>query len=228
MNDYIILLQLVFMCFILISSIAALIKSIHKRHYKMPITKYNNLEIANLIKQADPNFNRIKFEKFAKDLFVDFQNTLTNGNLEIIRPFETIEFFEKHNMELNKYVKNNQIIIKDKIIIKDINFVSFEHTVDKDILKIDIDSKMCEYIIDRKTKQVIAGNKNVEHHNTYTMTFVRKKGSLTKTNELGINATNCPNCGAPVHMISTGKCQYCNSIIVTNDCGWILSNLVKK
>ena len=45
-----------------------------------------------------------------------------------------------------------------------------------------------------------------------------KDGKATKT-------TNCPNCGAPTEVTSTGRCPYCHSVIVTKQYDWVLDNL---
>ena len=36
---------------------------------------------------------------------------------------------------------------------------------------------------------------------------------------------NCPNCGAPTEITSSGKCEYCKSIITTGDHDWVLSDI---
>ena len=42
---------------------------------------------------------------------------------------------------------------------------------------------------------------------------------------LGGEIMNCPNCGAPTQITSSGKCEYCGSIITTGEHSWALSNL---
>jgi tRNA U34 5-carboxymethylaminomethyl modifying enzyme MnmG/GidA len=43
--------------------------------------------------------------------------------------------------------------------------------------------------------------------------------------EKGVKTTNCPNCGAPTDITSTGRCPYCDSVIVTKQYDWVLDNL---
>ena len=40
-----------------------------------------------------------------------------------------------------------------------------------------------------------------------------------------LNEMNCPNCGAPTNITSSGKCSYCGSVITTKDYGWVLAGL---
>ena len=41
----------------------------------------------------------------------------------------------------------------------------------------------------------------------------------------GGNSKFCPNCGAPTQITSSGKCEYCGSIITKGEHSWALSNL---
>ena len=47
----------------------------------------------------------------------------------------------------------------------------------------------------------------------------------TKEGTADTNTTNCPNCGAPTKITSSGKCEYCGSIITTGEHDWVLSGL---
>ena len=59
----------------------------------------------------------------------------------------------------------------------------------------------------------------------YKMTFERTKGTLTKKGTEKLDAKNCPNCGAPLKITSSGKCEYCGSIVSTGVHDWVLSNI---
>ena len=87
---------------------------------------------------------------------------------------------------------------------------------------------MGDYIIDEKTKEIIKGNKETEYTHTYTLTFTRTSGVITPDEGEKIKTTNCPNCGAPTKITSSGKCEYCGSVITTGRYTWVLSNLERK
>ena len=59
----------------------------------------------------------------------------------------------------------------------------------------------------------------------YLMTFNRKKGVLTKAGTSNKSTTNCPNCGAPTEITSSGQCEYCDSVITTGEHDWVLSDI---
>lgn len=193
-----------------------------------PTVSYNDAEVERKIKQVDPNFNKTEFESFAKEVFIKLQNAWTERDWEKIRPFESEELFAQHKAQLDGYIKNNQINVMDRISVNGMHLVSFEQSGEKDILKIDLSTRMSDYIIDATTKQVIKGDRTKEYYHVYTLTFIRKKGNITVSGGSGLNTTNCPNCGAPTTITSSGRCEYCNSVITTEDHGWVLSNLTRK
>lgn len=186
------------------------------------------LQVVEKIKQIDPLFNKEDFIVTSKNLFIKLQQAWTDRNWSIIRVFETNELFEQHKNQLQGYIDNNQINVMDRICVNYAYLYDFIQEGDKDILKIRLNSRMADYIIDATTKEVIKGDKQTERTNTYILTFVRKKGLQTKEGTDKINTTNCPNCGAPTQITSSGECEYCGSVITTGEYNWVLSNLERE
>ncbi len=208
-----------------------------RKHLNRPRMNYENIRsqtiyednlVANKIKQIDPNFNVEEFESYAKEIFIKLQNAWTDRDWEKIRPFESKELFEQHKAQLDGYIKNNQINVMERICVNWVHLLTFEQYAGNDILKVDLNSRMGDYIIDATTKKVIRGDKNKEYYHTYTLTFIRTTGELTEAGANGLKTTNCPNCGAPTTITSSGRCEYCNSVITTERYGWVLSNLTRK
>ncbi len=191
-------------------------------------TIYEDKLVENKIKQIDPNFNVEEFESFAKEVFIKLQNAWTDRDWEKIRPFESEELFEQHKAQLEGYIKNNQINVMERISVNWMHLLTFEQYAGNDVLKVDLNSRMGDYIIDATTKKVIRGDKTKEYYHTYTLTFIRTTGELTTPGQNGLKTTNCPNCGAPTTITSSGRCEYCNSVITTEKHGWVLSNLTRK
>jgi hypothetical protein len=205
----------------------------HKNISHTPINNLNNSsdsyenEIEKQIKEKDKLFNKEEFLAFAKNLFIKFQYAWTDRNLETIRCFETNELFEQHLAQIKRYIDNNEINVLERVSVNWAKLYKFEQVGDKDVLSITLNSKMIDYIIDANTKAFLSGSKIENKFNTYKLTFIRKTGVLTKPGESTINTTNCPNCGAPTKITSSGKCDYCGSVITTGEYNWVLSNLEK-
>lgn len=186
------------------------------------------IEIENKIQINDPNFNKEEFISFSKNLFVKLQQAWTDRDWETIRVFETESLFEQHRNQLQGYISNNQINVMDRICVNYAHLYKYAIEGDKEILTVRLNSRMADYIIDATTRQVLRGDKQTERVNTYLLTFIRKNGVKTKEGTIDINTTNCPNCGAPTKITSSGKCEYCGSVVTTGEYSWALSNLERE
>ncbi len=188
----------------------------------------NQTQIENKIQVNDPDFNKEEFVAWSKNLFVKLQQAWTARNWEIIRTFETESLFEQHKNQLQGYINNNQINVMDRICVNYAHLYNYRVEGDKEILTVRLNSRMEDYIIDATTKRVIKGEKGLDKVNTYLLTFIRKNGVKTKPGTIELNTTNCPNCGAPTQITSSGKCEYCGSVITTGEYNWVLSNLERE
>lgn len=182
-------------------------------------------DIVAEIQQKDPKFNPDQFKAFAKDVFIKLQNAWTERDWEKIRNFESNELFEQHKAQLQGYIDNNQINVMERICVNWVKIVSYSKQGNNEILEVDLNSRMGDYIIDATTRELVKGDKNSEYVNVYRLKFTRTAGVKTEEGGQKVNITNCPNCGAPTKIMTSGRCEYCNSVITTKDYGWVLSGL---
>lgn len=190
-----------------------------------PNIGYRNDNAVNSLKQKDENFSEEKFLIWVKDLFVKMQYAWTDRNFDSIRPYETKELFEQHNTQISRYIANNRINVMERVSVDDARIVNYENDGSKETITVNLSAKMKDYIIDANTKVLLEGNKETYWRRAYRLTFVRKVGAKTQVSE-GLSTTNCPNCGAPTEITSSGKCKYCGAVIVTdNHDEWVLSSL---
>lgn len=187
----------------------------------------NEGTIEKRIKETDELFNKEEFISWAKDVFVKLQEAWMNREWDSIRYFESNELFEMHKKQLQGYIDNHQINMMERICVKSAYLSNFIQSGDKDILTIVLNSKMIDYIINDETREVIKGDTTTERHSTYKLVFIRKTGIKTKPGMETVDTKNCPNCGAPTEITSSGKCEYCGSVITTGEFNWVLSNLEK-
>lgn len=183
-----------------------------------------SLQVANQLIANDPAFSEEKFVAYTKDLFVKLQNAWTARDWEPMRPLETADLFEQHKQQVQGYIDTNRINVMDRIAVNYAYLYNFRQDGDKDILEVALKSTMKDYIIDATTKELLEGSKTEDRHTIYKLTFERKIGTLTENGDK-IKTTNCPNCGAPTTITSSGRCEYCNSVILTENHGWVLSGL---
>ena len=185
----------------------------------------NTISVSEQIRQIDPEFSSDNFLAWTREVFLKIQQAWTDRNWKVIRPFESNELFNIHNSQLNEYIKNHKINVVEKINISNATLREFRQDGDKEVLVVELHAVMRDYVIDEKTKKVLESNPNKDWYMKYLMTFNRKKGVLTKEGTSNKSTTNCPNCGAPTEITSSGQCEYCDSVITTGEHDWILSDI---
>ena len=182
-------------------------------------------EIEDKIQSEDPLFNKAEFLAWASDMFVKLQYAWSDRNLENIRYFVTPELFEQTNNQVQRYITNKQINKLERVSVNISRLYSYDQQGDRDILRVVLESKMIDYIIDENTGNVLRVNPSANIVNPYILTFVRKTGVKTEEGQIKPVTMNCPNCGGATTILSSGKCPYCGSIITTRDNNWALSEL---
>lgn len=189
------------------------------------VPKNHTPEILNTIHQIDPNFSEEKFIGWTKEVFITLQNAWTERDWSKIRPFEKEELYRQHEQQLKEYINNGTINIIERINIKQAYMHLYQRDAQYEYLVVYMETRMNDYVIDEKTRAVVKGDRNIEHHLNYQLTFMRKTGVKTNPARSNNSTVSCPHCGAPVTVTSAGKCEYCDFIITTGNHDWVLSDL---
>lgn len=184
-------------------------------------------KIFERIKENDPNFSKEVFLSFASEVFVKLQNAWTARDWKPIRVLESNELFNQHSNQLQQYIDNNKINVVERVCVKNTCLKDYRVEGDKEIIEVYLMSSMQDYIIDATTKELLQGDKNRIWNMNYVLTFARKKGIKTKIGAKTYITTNCPNCGAPTEVTTAGQCEYCGSVIITEDHDFVLIDLKK-
>ncbi len=176
------------------------------------------------VRETDSDFSSQKFLTWAEEVFITLQNAWTKRDWKIIRPFESEALFNKHNSQLDEYLRNNTINVIERICINKSTLANYSQDGQYQYLTVYMETRMNDYIINADTRQVVKGDINREFFTNYNLKFMRSLGVKTTVNS-GKSTTNCPNCGAPTQITSAGECEYCNSVITTGQHDWVLCDL---
>lgn len=185
----------------------------------------NSATVAAQIQKIDPNFSSDKFIGFAREVFMKIQEAWTTKDWRPIRPFESETLFNQHKQQLDEYIRSKKTNIVEKITIKHCSLHSFRQDGDKEVLTVWLNAMMRDYVIDDETKNVLESDPNRDWYMKYEMVFNRKAGVKTDPGKKGNTITNCPNCGAPTEITSSGQCAYCGSVITNGEHDWVLTDI---
>ena len=181
--------------------------------------------VGDQIRAIDPNFSSDKFIGFAREVFMKIQEAWTAKDWKVIRPFESETLFNQHKQQLDEYIRLGKTNVVEKIAIKHCSLHSFKQDGDKEVLTVWLNAMMRDYVIDDATKNVLESDPNRDWYMKYEMVFNRKAGLKTDPGKKGNAITNCPNCGAPTEITSSGQCEYCGSVITNGEHDWVLTDI---
>ena len=181
--------------------------------------------VAGEIQTIDPNFSSDKFIGFAREVFMKIQEAWTTKDWKPIRPFESETLFNQHKQQLDEYIRMGKTNVVEKIGIKHCSLHEFRQDGDKEVLTVWLNAVMRDYVIEDATKKVLESDPNRDWYMKYVMVFNRKAGLKTQPGKKGNSITNCPNCGAPTEVTSSGQCTYCGTVITNGEHDWVLTDI---
>ncbi|OCN05361.1 hypothetical protein A4S06_08980 [Erysipelotrichaceae bacterium MTC7] len=175
------------------------------------------------VQAVDPNFSAEKFRGWVGELYVTLQEAWEAKNWRSVRPFESNALFNMHNKQMDEYIARKITNKLDNQEVRDVKIADFRVDGDQEVLTVQVHAFCTDYTVEDETGKVIQGNPNTLEERYYRFEFIRKAGVQTKVEDDGLVPTNCPNCGAPTQVTSSGECEYCGSVITRGDYGWVLN-----
>ncbi|MDF9824028.1 hypothetical protein M2475_000376 [Breznakia sp. PF5-3] len=174
------------------------------------------------IKENDPNFSAEKFRGYVGEIYITLQEAWEAKDWKAVRPFESNALFNMHNRQLQEYIDKNWTNHLNMQDVRQVTLASYKIDGDQEVLSVRVNACCIDYTTDDNTGKVISGNERQLNERSYRFEFIRSVGVKTDV-EVGLNPTNCPNCGAPTQVTSSGECEYCHSVITNGKYGWVLN-----
>lgn len=183
-----------------------------------------NDQIQEIIRKKDPNFSADDFVTFSKQVYVDIQTAWCNRDLTPVRPIMHQNLYNTTQRQIQDKINQGVVYHYENIAINTAYLTSFVRDKDYEYLTVYLNARMIDYQVDEKTGNIIRGDRTTRWDMRYKMKYVRSVGVTTKDKITGTHEYNCPNCGAPLEITSTGVCEYCGSTVSTGDYSWVLTD----
>ena len=180
-------------------------KTIHENELMLRIQEMENEEINN------------KKEIIQKNII---NTELEEQNIENIRHFLSDEVYEKYSNIIKQLQAKNQIQVYDELNVSDTTITGIEEFDDRFEINVKLLTKYLDYRISKDTKKYLNGNKDVRVEK-----YVRLRFSKIKNAKALGNARKCTGCGANIDLNKNGICEYCGSVYVLRDYGWVLEEI---
>ena len=190
--------------------------------YTNPSRICNEAEAIRKIQQVDPDFSADQFKTYASEVWLTLQEAWEAKQWQGVRPLESNALFNLHHRQIQEYIDHNKTDHMDCQNVRDVTLAQFKEDGAYEVLVVKLYASLLNYVSDDTTGKIIEGSDKNYVHRTYCLEFIRSKGVKTEVGkEMGL--TNCPNCGAPTQVTSSGECEYCHSVITNGNYGWVLN-----
>ena len=128
--------------------------------------------------------------------------------------------------QVQSKIEQKVIYHYESIAINTAYLTSFVRDEQYEYLTVYLNARFIDYQTSEESGAIIRGDKNTRWDFRYKMKFMRSVGM--KSNDANASefetGHNCPNCGAPLEMSSSGQCAYCGSVVSTGPYSWVLSD----
>lgn len=176
------------------------------------------------LKKQDPAFSEEKMKEKIGNLYVRMQQCWQNKTWEEMRTSMDDAIFNQFNAQLNGLIKAGKTNYVDDIAVLGVELTGFGQDDKHDIVTALVRTRIKDYTVDDATGAVVSGSKTAEKFMTYEWTMIRTKGAKS-FEQTADAAKNCPNCGAPLDLNATAKCQYCGAVIQSADFDWVIKTI---
>lgn len=193
-----------------------------EQHSRFNTSPINETAVIDAIKAQDPNFSAEKFRGYVGELYITLQEAWEAKDFNAVRPFESNALFNMHRRQLQEYIDKGWTNYLNMQDVRQVTLANYKIDGNQEVLTVRLNACCIDYTEEDASGKLINGNRTHLNERSYRLDFIRSAGVKT-SEEVGLNPTNCPNCGAPTKVTSSGECEYCHSVITNGEYGWVLN-----
>jgi len=179
-------------------------------------------QIESIIKQSDPNFSASDFVTFVKEVYIDIETAWMKRDMAPVRPVLHENLYNATVRQVQAKIDQGVVYHYESMVVNTAYLTSYARDAQFEYVTLYLNARRIDWQEDEKTGRILRGDKTTRWDMRYKMKFVRSAGTKTKQETSGMTRHNCPNCGAPLEITSSGKCNYCNSVVTTGQYSWVL------
>ncbi|MBQ7669374.1 MAG: TIM44-like domain-containing protein [Clostridia bacterium] len=177
-----------------------------------PIESYSSI---------DPDFSEEELKEWISNSYVRLQQAWQNKDLSPVQTLLSGAYYAQMTSQLDNYKHLRRTNKIDRIAVLGVTLLGWRQESGNDIMIANVRAKICDFVIDDDTRNVVSGDPSKEKLMEYEWTLSRTSGQREEKQE-GKTADNCPNCGAPIDLNKSAICPYCNSVIKSAEHSWVI------
>lgn len=176
------------------------------------------------LREKDPNFNEQALLEQIGNMYIQMQDAWQSKDWEPMRAFMTDSLFNQMGRQLEELKSRGLTNCVDRIAVLDSFISRYYQQNGEDVLVVRLSTRICDYTVKDATGELVRGSRTKELFMTYDWTLTR--GADVKTlDKAQMTKVNCPNCGAPLSIKESGRCDYCGTVVTLTEHDWVLSSI---
>lgn len=176
------------------------------------------------LKGLDQGFDEAEFKEHLSNLYIQMQQRWHERDITSLKPYFTDAFYNQSEMQLKEMKRNKQTPCTERVAVLEVKPNGFYQSSGMDHIVVTVRSRIVAYVVNDETGNLISGDRNREKFMTYEWDLCRSSGVVTGRTD-GMQAVNCPHCGATVNINQSARCEYCGGIIEVQNQDWALDSI---
>jgi len=169
----------------------------------------------------NPTFSWGEFEARVRLIFNELQEAWSTLQWERARPHETDSIFQMHRYWIDAYKRQGLRNALDQHRITAMQPVKIKEDAFYHSITLRIFAEGYDYTVDQSGRVLSGSNKKLRRWSEY-WTFIRHRNARPAPARADLN---CPNCGAPLKVNTTGICEFCGGKVTSGEFDWVLSKI---
>ena len=173
---------------------------------------------------VDPDFDEAALSELISNLYVRMQNCWTAGDLSMLRPYFTDALVTQFERQLKQKTAQGLVNHIDRISVQNVTLRGFRQENNTDHIIAKVETRIVDYTVEKSTGKIVSGSNTAEKFMTYEWDMSRTTGFATLKKD-GVGRVFCPNCGAPLDVNVSARCEYCGGVITNSDHDWAIAKI---
>jgi len=176
------------------------------------------------LSETDPEFSENEIKEKIGNLYIKLQNAWQDKKWDPMRAHLTDQLYNQFARQLDELIRNNRTNYVERIAVLGVDLLGISQDEVNDTLVARVKTRIVDYTVDDATGNVVSGSKTIERFMEYEWTLIRSRGAKTEHSE-NAETVHCANCGAPLDVSYSSKCEYCGAVTVNSQYDWVISSI---
>ena len=174
--------------------------------------------------ETDPEFSENELKEKISNLYIKLQRAWQDKKWDAMRAYLTDQLYNQFGRQLDELIRNKRTNYVERITVLGVELKGVAQDEVNDTIVARVKTRIVDYTLDDATGAVVSGSKTRELFMEYEWTLIRSRGAKTEHSDHA-ETVHCANCGAPLEISYSAKCEYCGAVTMNSQYDWVVSSI---